>query len=164
MRGSDSVNFSKSVETTKTSKNPQQNTPKRNWSVSYKICKKCFLLKITFQMHFPQRVATYILRDYFCHNSQKTNNVRLWRNIPVFRCWCQMSLWLWYYYAAVSAIKHSGRSELDRGSDLILILKLQSQDLIQAKSSGTQSLTSFISIYSSKLNVFILETSWEVVQ
>ena len=114
MRGSDSVNFSKSVEMTKTSQNPQQNTPKRNWSVSYKICKKCFLLKITFQMHFPQRVATYILRDYFCHNSQKTNNVRLWRNIPVFRCWCQMSLWLWYYYAAVSAIKLSGRSEVGR--------------------------------------------------
>ena len=72
---------------------------------------------------------------------------------------------LWYYYAAVPAIKLSGRSEVGRSEGGLRfnlnfeMLELQSQDLIQAKYSGTQLLTSFISIYPSKLNVFILETS-----
>ena len=58
-------------------------------------------------LHFTRLLLPQFSKDKQC-------NVRLWRNIPVFRCWCQMSLWLWYYYAAVSAIKLSGRSEVGR--------------------------------------------------
>ena len=70
---------------------------------------------------------------------------------------------LWYYYAAVPAIKLSGRSEVGRSEGGLRfnlnfeMLELQSQDLIFWSTIVDQ-------FFQHLANIFFLETSCEVVQ